>query len=524
MVPRLPSFRGIRPVRGIRLPAAGTGLPVLLLALLGLASDSLAPSAAAGVPAYAFTQGRTNAFRVTLETTHLGAPVVISGVVLQSMSAGPAGFTHLSFQGRLLPRAAGPGSQGRPMPMGMGFGPGGPAFGWIPRVIHVLPGTVVTVDARGMVVRDAADPSGLPAPFDSLGALLVEALPAGLDEGLSLDAEVELEDELPMAVQDSPSPPYFGRYPGRRLPRLAVTRTGTVRVAEQTGSSLVLTSRVEWVSHLRSGGEPRLAASIQRRTVVDPLTGALSSSDIEGTTTLTTEEIRMRRPVRIEVRRLEAEERERELRAQESGSEPPAPVDAAELSRLTQDFDSGDAARRGQAVARLQGAEIEVPTAVLMGLAVKLATDPDLAARMAGQRLLGLYGGAAEVPAMIQALNWGESGGYQRPLIEGLRRVRDPRAVEALANVVARGVADTDFAAECLRVFGAAAEPAALGLLRERHAVTRRLACELLGHVGTESALEPLRAQVLDPDSQVNQAAGSALRAIQSRLPAAVAP
>jgi len=165
---------------------------------------------------------------------------------------------------------------------------------------------------------------------------------------------------------------------------------------------------------------------------------------------------------------------------------------------------------------RLQTAEVEEITPDLLNAAVKLAGSSDHSARMAAGRVLGHYGTAEQVPAMLKLLAWSQFGMHSE-ILEALVRLKDSRAIPALVNLIARGSHDSESFVRALRSFGSAAEPAALGLFKERHAQTRRLACVLLGDVGSSKSVDVLREQVADPDEQVAQAAAQALRAIQQR-------
>lgn len=499
-------------------PRRSTGVTLALACLLSLAGTP--PALPAQTAHYQFREGTTNAYKVTFETVQQEVPVALGGVLLLHPT-GPAtstDLTHLAISGRLTPRPHRTAPGGPPFHPRAGFGPGGPL--WMPQMIMVPPGTTFSIDASGRVVRDSATWSGLPAPLDSLAHLLIEALPDTTQGAHSLDAHVTLNDELPSPTLDPNTPPYFGsHYGGRRYPQIAATRKGSARITGTTDTTLTVSNSLEWISWMTSGDSPRFSASLQRTAVFDQTLGLLRSLDISGQTTLNTPTLGIRRPLRVEVRLLEGDERKKELAAGQFTPEPPPVLDTAQLTRLLEDLESTDDSRRTSAVAQLQSAEIPHPTPALLAAAGRLVSHPDLGARMTGQRLLGLYGGTNEVPLMIRALAWGQAGGNQRPLIEGLRRLRDPRAIDALADVVARGFNEVELAADSLQLFGPAAEAAGLRLLRERHVQTRRLACTLLGQVGSAECETLLREQITDPDPQLSQVATEALRALRTRLP-----
>lgn len=222
--------------------------------------------------------------------------------------------------------------------------------------------------------------------------------------------------------------------------------------------------------------------------------------------------------MKLSVQLLEGEALATALEAlQPSPPQPPPVITRAELRTLLHDLEAVDEGTRMTAIHRLQSAGVEEPTGDLLAAAVTLAGSGDSNARLAAGRILGNHGTASEVPVMVQLLAWAQPG-TERELMEGLGRLQDPRAIDTLADVVARGSFDAEFALQILKRFGSAAEAAGLNLLQHRHVQTRRLACGLLGEVGTH--LDPLREQMLDPDNQVAQIATESLRAVRQRVSA----
>ncbi|MHB1307788.1 MAG: HEAT repeat domain-containing protein, partial [Limisphaerales bacterium] len=245
--------------------------------------------------------------------------------------------------------------------------------------------------------------------------------------------------------------------------------------------------------------------------------GWIRSLELHGQSVTTTATLTQRRPMSLSVRRLEGDELARELKALAPAEPTPArAISGEELTGLLRDLGAFDENTRMQAINRLQMAEVEAPTPELLAAAVKLAGSADFSARTTAGHLLGLYGTSGEVPAMLKLLAWSQPGN-QREVIEGLRRLQDPRAIGTLADLIARGSYEANFLVEVLKSFGSAAESAGLKLLQERHAETRRHACELLGEIGSIDSLEPLRQQMLDPDQQLSQVATGAVRAVQQR-------
>ena len=104
-------------------------------------------------------------------------------------------------------------------------------------------------------------------------------------------------------------------------------------------------------------------------------------------------------------------------------------------------------------------------------------------------------------------------------------RLKDPRAIEPLVNLLATGQSDQPYyrpalesaAAEALLRLGGSAEPAVLALLKEKNVETRIQACNILKQIGTKKSLGTLKDQTLNPSKELSEAAAEACRSIQSR-------
>jgi HEAT repeat protein len=128
------------------------------------------------------------------------------------------------------------------------------------------------------------------------------------------------------------------------------------------------------------------------------------------------------------------------------------------------------------------------------------------------------------VPLLIKALNDPDAG-MRVTIAKGLGRLKDSRAIESLANVLASGQNDQPYfrppresaAAEALVRMGAAAETAVLALLKEKNFETRLQACGILKQIGTKKSLALLKDQTLNPSKEMSEAAAEACRSIQTR-------
>ncbi|MBE7504069.1 MAG: HEAT repeat domain-containing protein [Verrucomicrobiales bacterium] len=463
---------------------------------------------------YRFTPAQTNAYRVTLETTFQDQPTTLAGVVFVITRSVEEGVATMGFQGTVIPQPT------RGSPFGSPFPPG-PTGGWFPRPIHFQPQVAVRVDTQGRVVQEFSFDTDLPAPFGSLPALFFEPLPPSAPGEWSTRAESWIPDETPpLAAGRGPERfvPYYGGYPGRPAARLAVHRTVHGCVTDSTDTTTTWTTSVELTSLLLTDASPRLQASAEGTVVFDRARGQVREVRLQALSTVTTPTLTQRRPMTLAVRLLEGGELGEALEAlKPRPDEPPPPITADELTPLLRDAEVPDETRRVTALNRLQSAKVESPTPELLALAVRLAQSADYTARATGASLLGRYGTAAELPAMLRLLQWSQPGEHQG-VLERVGSLEDPRAIVPLVDLVARASGNSHAVLGVLKRFGAAAEPAVLALLEQRHAETRRQACELLGEIGTAQSVEPLRRQMLEPDQQVSQAATTALRAVSQRL------
>jgi len=133
-----------------------------------------------------------------------------------------------------------------------------------------------------------------------------------------------------------------------------------------------------------------------------------------------------------------------------------------------------------------------------------------------GLKIIADYGAADQVPALLKLLKIDDSS-MRWSAIRGLGRLKDKRAAEPLATMLATGGSDGYQAVEALTKIGPDAEDAVLPLLKEKHNETRRQACNVLKQIGTKKSVEPLRELMLDPEQMVNSAAAEAVRAIMAR-------
>ncbi len=457
---------------------------------------------------YRFVPGQTNAYQVTIESTTPEDPVTLTGVLFVNSRKVTDGVAAVGLSGSLTPK-------GQRGPMRSFPGRYGPAQPFL-RPMGFQPNYEVSVDELGHVLREPSTTPRLPTPLDGLPEVLFPPLPALGKTGWQASAALWIEGDIPPMGGGDP-PGYIGTYyPGGPQALLAATRTVTAKLRETTANSVTITKRIEVESRLKSGNEPRLRATAEGEVEFDREQGRLHSLELRCNSTLTTETLTQRRPFVLTARLLESDELAKVLKAQYQRPEPPPPVGAEELAKRVADLQTDDHSTRQEAMNRLEMAKIESPTPEFLAALVKLTGDADVNVRNEAMQLLGKYGTAEQLTAMLRLLKAAEQVS-QHDLLDGLRRIGDPRAIEPLADLIARGSYNADYATEVLGNFGPAAEAAALELLKQKHAETRRRACTVLARVGSAKCLNALKTQMLDEDPQVSNAATDAARAVRAR-------
>jgi len=489
--------------------------PRRLIPLLLLAGLVHGPVGVRGAPAptlhYAFTPQTTNAYRVTLTATlDDDRPTLTGNILVKVSSLGAGGVAAVGFTGSLSPKGAR--RNFRPMLEQQ----------WWSRPIYLsaYPGPLaVEVDGQGRVLRERSTSGELPPPLGNLGRLFFEPLPTPPTAHWQTRNEISIAEDPALAITANGPIGNMGGYygDGRNLVRLSAVQTTEYRLTKTDSQTVTLHKRVTVRSLWLTGNKPRFDATGEGDIVLDCRLGRVRSIQMQCESLTTTETTVRRIPFTLRVESLEGDELAKAL--QPPKPEAPTTLKAAELEALLPDLTSDDQGKRIGAASRLMSAEIESPTPELFEAVVRRIDDEDTTFRMMAVHILGRYGQAEQVPVMIRLLRRAEQGN-RRELMDGLRRLKDSRAIEPLADLVARGGFDAQGATEILGSFGPAAEEAALQLLKERNLETRRYACDILRQVGGARSLEPLKAQMLERDQNLNQAATTAARAVQDRTDA----
>jgi hypothetical protein len=488
------------------------GLSLLLLASAILITQ---PSQAARLPAlrYHFAEGQTNAYKVEIEVRGENGTDKLVGNLIVSPKAGPSNVLCLGVRGMLSPRR-------EPGMMSPGFGMGGYPRGMTP--VSLNNPAEIWLDDRGRVLRVTGD-YPLPIPLGSVAQLFAETLPAASETRWESSDELAVLDDPPglgPAISFLPAQPYgMSYFNGPYNPRggvavVTVTRKIRYEIKSSTADQATISKQLNLDSRLQSGAEPRIRASGDGEFVFDRQSGFIRSATMQFKNVLNGENITRRRSGSVRVSRLEGEERETALRPY--AEHPARKLTSEEIQKIIEDLKSNDSATRTAAASKLQASELtEAPTA-LLELMTGLLTDSEMSVKMAAAKIIADYGTTEQVPALLKLLRSGDTS-LRWSAIRGLGRLKDKRAAEPLAALLASGSSDGYQAVEALTKIGPDAEDAVLPLLKEKHVETRRQACSVLKQIGTQKSVEPLRELMLDPDQMLSTTAAEAVREILAR-------
>ena len=492
---------------------------------------------------YTFAPGQTNAYSVQIESQGEAGREALAGTFLVSSRAVGSNFIGLTLRGQLHPK-----NLGGMTPM-MGYRPGSAmplsayTYGYASLERELV------IDAQGKIVRLAGD-MALPIPLGQLAASLVQPLPAEATTGWENEEDVFVLDE---PLLQGPAPAFLNQsggfggygypasYPGRSAQGvLAAQQKTKIKVTEVTPATVTLQKTLSLDSRMLTGSEPRVSATGEGRIEFDRALGLPKRVELECKTLAVTDNLSRRSVITVRWQLLEGAEREKAI-----APPPPPPPDTeftpAELTKLQQDLQSDDLATRQAAARSLSGSRMTSrmvgtrnvstdrlgsPTPELLALMVSLTTDKDDTVRQAALTVLANHGTKEQVPQLIKALNDPDAG-VRTTVARGLGRIKDPRAIEPLANLLATGQSDQTYyrqnresaAAEALVNIGAPAEPTLLALLKEKNLDTRCQACNMLKQIGTQKSLNPLKDLTLNPSKELSEAAAEACRAIQAREP-----
>jgi hypothetical protein len=458
---------------------------------------------------YKFSTGQTNVYHVEIEVRSEVGLETTTGNVFIVPTQVASNVIRLSCRGNLEVK--------REAQRILGY------YGnMYPRGTVSLPdGCEIQIDDRGRVLRDSGD-YPLSAPLGELIRSLIEPLPASAashwetsDEVVIMDSPMSLGPALAFFSPETYGPPFFLNFnPRPKIAVLTMMRHTKWQVTAVTPETVAIHKQLALESLLHTGAEPRGSADGEGDLVFDHAAGLFKKIEMQGNDSALTETTVRKARVSFKCRLLEGAELAAAF-APPPASPPLRKLINDELQQITADLKSGNPEARRNAATRLSNAELDSPPPELLNLMASLLSDNDYSISQAAVNFLGKYGAKEQVPLLAKLLqnsDWGK----RQTAIKALVRLKDERAIEPLADAVARGQSGPD-AVSALVGFGSAAEKSALQLFNEKNFETRRQACGVLQQIGTETSIETLQKTVGDPDQSLSQAAADAIRVIKSR-------
>jgi len=516
-------FRGRRIIAGMKRSLAHS-LSLLASAALLQANVLAAAEITPVLLRYTLAPGRTNAYSLQIEAQGETGREAIAGTFVVSSRAVATNLIGLSWRGQLRPKSLGG------MPPMMGYRPGSAmplsAFIYGPQNET----RELVIDERGEIVRQAGD-LALPIPLGQLMVSLVQPLPTEATAGWETEKDVFVLDEplLQGPATAFLNPPggfgYTGYYPGRPAQGVLAARQKTrIKVTEVTPATVTLQKILSLDSRMLTGSEPRVSGAGEGQIVLDRAGGLPQRVELECKTVVVTENLSRRSLVTLRWQLLEGAERDKAIVPPPPPPGPATKFKPEEVAKLQEQLRSDDLGSRQATARELSSSRLSTPSPELLSLMASLANDPDDTVRHAALTVLANHGTKENVPLLIKALNAPDAG-MRATIAKGLGRLKDPRAIEPLVNLLATGQSDQPHyrparesaAAEALVRIGGTAEPAVLALLKEKNVETRCQACNILKQIGTKKSLGPLKDLTLNPSKELSEAAAEACRSIQAR-------
>ena len=376
----------------------------------------------------------------------------------------------------------------------------------------------IKIDAQGQLLKASGERT-LPWAMGDLAFLVLEPM-SSKDHAWQSSAECRLvvDEHFP-----NRPPPGFNRaaraiYPAQELSVFGITGVSNHWVQIQKTYELKTRETVT--------GAPRFQVDGKGFLVFDTQAGVPRSFEFKGTLTDHTTNVTRRTPLSVTYRLLEGSERDPVTLA----ATPPGvakterrALPANDFNQLLFELNSSQAYRRRTASDQLPRFAPGERRAEIAKALEPLLEEEDTFARTSAARALGVWGGPDQVPALVRRLD-DEAISTRMAVIDALASLRDARGAEALARRMAADQ-DAPLCRRALEQMGSVAEPALIGLLKEKLAKTRREACVTLKSMGTRECVAALTESTTDPDSLVALSAKDALRTITARInPAVLAP
>lgn len=185
--------------------------------------------------------------------------------------------------------------------------------------------------------------------------------------------------------------------------------------------------------------------------------------------------------------------------------------------QVLSDLNSHDRHLRSQALGRLKNAPPNDRRDAVAKAVEPLLADPDGFCRSDAAKVLAVWGGPENTPALLKGLK-DPAFNVRWAILDALRDMRDPKAADALIDYLMTSN-DRGKAADALKAIGSEAEDAVLRGINHHDGFARMDVCKILKAIGTAKSVPALqgllrrtRGHGLDA-----MAAGEALEEIKSR-------
>ncbi len=497
------------------------GLVIVVLCIaVGISLTLSAAAADAGAPAlprYQFKAGEHYVYEINIEATLPDGKETLSGQSEYTVKSVDAMNGQMTLVNRATltthKEAKAVARMGPPMRRGGPFGGplSGPSYG-TPRE--------VVIDPQGTAIKYTGD-CQLPFLLGNLWQLLIDPLPAQAKQTWEIKRDIaitENEDRFrwmgPMMSRESGG----ARRPGHE--------TTTYTVGAAAGDVLMIQKKYELATEEKSGDAPVMEHMGSGQIKFDLKAGVPTSLDMNLTIRITNENVTVRIPTVVKAHLLDAAEAakfDREqaatqdrLRAMVAEHAKPKAMDDAGIDRALSDLKARDSFKVTGAADQLAKAiPVEARRVQVAAALEPLLSDRDHWVPTSAAKALGVWGGKANVPALIAAAN--DHDVFLRgAAMEALGNIKDPRG----AAVIAKQFLDhgsRQAAAKALRAMGPAAEPVVLPLLNDRDWSVQLDACKLLADIGTTASIKPLQNLPPNTNRLVEMEAEKAVKAIESR-------
>ena len=443
-----------------------------------MASDT---TAASPELRYQFQAGSNYVYAVHIEATEPKYVATSTGNLTYSIKAVNQDGITLTAKGNVsTQRKAKEGAATRPPSFGDGIlRIGGFRFGSLGRMDgpFTTPNEV-QIDASGRVLRETGE-AQLPQAFGALSRLVIEQLPpAG-------KATFEHSTDCVLLTEEKVSRTPM-TYTLKEV-RLPAKEKSSYAIGKATGNLVPVKKTYELKTFATVGGQPKFQIKGEGTNTFDVKAGVFRELLFTGSILENSENVTVRVPITMTVKLLEGE-------ALTAALKPPPPlpkletkaVTADERAALLADLKGDNKAKRSLALHRIGSVKADDAKAEVEAVLLRFLKDEDQFARQFAAKGLAVWGSKDSVQPLIKQLDdvafparWGA--------IEALGHLKDPRAAEPLAKLVADRK-DAHQVSITLKALGSNAEDAVLKLITHEKPEVRRDACQILKVIATKKS------------------------------------